>query len=102
MPLDNPILLLVTRNKKSKVKLRERHLIVRSGRKHMLGLVQQIQTSLWLIARFVQSLFGLIIKDCHKSSYMRNVTNLVRLFLIREHLKLDRKVKLVYQRVRLF
>ena len=38
MPLDNIFtilfLLLVTRNKKSKVKLWERHLIVRSGRKH--------------------------------------------------------------------
>ena len=32
--------LLVIRNKKRKVKLWERHLIVRSGRKHMLGLVQ--------------------------------------------------------------
>ena len=41
----------------------------------MLGLVQSIQASLWLVAR--------------------NVINLVRLFLIREHFKLDRKVKLV-------
>ena len=32
--------LLVIRNKKSKVKLWEKHLILRSGRKHMLGLVQ--------------------------------------------------------------
>ena len=44
MPLDNiftiVFLLVVIRNKKSNVKLWERHLIVRSGRKHMLGLVQ--------------------------------------------------------------
>ena len=45
MPLDNIftilLLLLVTRNKKSKVKLWETLLIVRSGRKHLLGLVQK-------------------------------------------------------------
>ena len=44
MPLEDIFtilfLLLVIRNKKGKVKLWERHLIVRSGRKHMLDLVQ--------------------------------------------------------------
>ena len=46
MPLDNIftilLLLLVTRYKKSKVKLWETLFIVRSGRKHLLGLVQKV------------------------------------------------------------